>query len=390
MNIISFLFLVLIGTETTLIEKVSAFNLPFVSNEVTGSAVKLGKKSTAQDVVRYLEKKSKLLPFIESNNDGGDSSSSSKTIAIVTGGNAGIGGVTVATLVKETNIKKIVLCTRNIDAGNEYVRLNIPAAQDRDRVVVQQLDLADMESIKNASEEIIELMTGNDLKLRILVNNAGVMALPQKQLTKQGIELQVGVNHVGHHMFTRLLLPYMTNEVDSNDDNEKAFESRIVTVSSTAHSMGKDPINNYIIDSDINNNSYSPWGAYGDSKLANILFTKTLQDKLIMKASNNNNKSYGKIKSVCLHPGVIGTNLWQNLPQIVQSASGIFADKTVEQGAATNVFCSISKDVIPGGYYSDCKISSPNGIVHNKKIRDELWDATENVIKQNGYTLPEF
>jgi NAD(P)-dependent dehydrogenase (short-subunit alcohol dehydrogenase family) len=348
---------------------VSSFSLVLAagtrtSTRATGTALKaLGKKSTALDVLEYLNKNNKLASYINLE------SSSEQPVAIVTGGSSGIGIPSVETLALAN--MKVVLCARNLQAANDVVE-SLPSTL-RKNVRVQKLDLADMNSIKSAAEEIIE----KEGKIDVLLNNAGVMAPPKREATAQDLELQFGTNHVGHHMFTRLLLPTV---------NEGG---RIVTVASTAHSFGQLNFQNLNFDSDGSKEErgYSSWGAYGQSKLANILFAKGLSDEL--KAADVNSS----IKCVSLHPGVIGTNLWRYSPKWIKPfLNALVTDKNVEQGAATNVFCCLVEgDEFEGGeYLSDCTITEPktSGKDEAGSLRKKLWRATEKLIENNGFHLP--
>lgn len=317
----------------------------------------LTKRSSALEVLQTLNRQKSLAPYVS---EGGT--------AVVTGGNSGIGAVSVRTLALAG--MNVVLCARDVAAA-ETVRATIDDAAARARVRVQELDLADLSSVRSAAVEIAAAAGG---RVDLLLNNAGVMATPERRGTAQGFELQFGTNHVGHHMLTRLLLPYMNREC-----------GRVVTVASTAHSMGELDLE------DLNygaGRSYSPWGAYGQSKLANILFAKGLQDRL------TKGNGTGNIASVSLHPGVIATNLWQySVPRILRPLGRIFAPKTVEQGAATNVFCSLVDPAkIDGGdYFSDCAPETPTkeGQDLDRKLRNALWDETEKMIKNAGFELPD-
>jgi len=326
---------------------VSSLNLPFTRSSSATTMVKLGKKSTALEVLKELNRSDGLAPYAKGDLPG---------TAIVTGGNAGIGAITVSTLAVAG--MKVVLCTRNTDAGQAAIEKNVPE-YCRDRVTVQQLDLADMNSIQTACGQIL----AENESIDVIVNNAGVMSPPKRMETSQKLELQFGTNHVGHHMFTRLLLP----KVNTN--------GRIVTVASTAHGMGS-------ADGNWGTRAYSPWGAYGDSKLANIFFAKELKDRLVSEGRND-------IESVTLHPGVISTNLWKYFPSIAQKlVSALLANKTVEQGAATNVYCALANDVTGGGYYDSCQVAKPKTKAEDVSARKKLWDFTENLIATEGFELP--
>jgi retinol dehydrogenase 12 len=305
----------------------------------------LNKKSTALDVLTQLNQSNQLAPFVPS---GG--------VAVVTGGSSGIGAVSVKTLALSG--MKVILCARNLEAAQQTKLSLEPYCQEL--VDIQELDLADLTSVQTASKAIIDKYGHIDL----ILNNAGVMAIPKKQQTVQGIEMQFGTNHVGHHFLTRLLLPYLNSN------------GRVVTVASTAHTFATGPI------IDWEPEKYAPWGAYGASKLANILFAKKLQDIFIEQGRSD-------LTSVSLHPGVIGTSLWRFMPWFVQPLKGLFTDKTIDQGAATNLFCSISKDVTPGAYYSDCQVKEPTSTAQDETIRTQLWDYTERLIANKGFSMPE-
>lgn len=355
------------GPTSALLSVLSPLKKSFKMDDGTSN---LGKKSTALDVLNKLNKSSRLATYVT------DTSNGKKPLAIVTGGSSGIGIPSVEAL--SLSGMKVVLCARNVTAAKDVVKNEIPSSL-RSNIRIQELDLSDMNSIANAAKDIIENDCGGDCscEVDVILNNAGVMAPPKRVSTAQDLELQFGTNHVGHHMLTRLLLPYMRSD------------GRIVTVASTAHEFGKLEFDNLNYDEGkTNNNSrkYSSWGAYGQSKLANVLFAKGLDDKL--KASGS------KIKSVSLHPGVIGTNLWRYSPKFTRPfLNAIVADKNVQQGAATNVYSCLVEDAeFKGGeYLKDCAIAEPSsrGKDTSGELRSKLWDATEAIIVENGFELPK-
>jgi NAD(P)-dependent dehydrogenase (short-subunit alcohol dehydrogenase family) len=326
----------------------------------------LNKKSTALDVLKGLTKGQKLASYINL----GSSAGKQPAVAIVTGGSSGIGIPSVKTLAMAN--MKVVLCARNLEAAKKVVE-SLPSSS-RNNVRIQKLDLANMKSIQSAAEEILQ-KEGKAGGIHVLLNNAGVMA-PPKQGTAQDLELQFGTNHVGHHMFTRLLLPVI---------NEGG---RVVTVASSAHSFGELNFQNLNYETDgatKEKRKYSAWGAYGQSKLANILFAKGLSDELQIANSS--------IKSVSLHPGVIGTNLWRYLPKWTRPfLNALLTNKNVEQGAATSVYCCLvdGNEFEGGEYLSDCHIEEPKkfGKDESGTLRKKLWDATEKMIEENGFSLP--
>lgn len=193
------------------------------------------------------------------------------------------------------------------------------------------------------------------------------MALKQRETTEDGIEMQFGTNHVGHHFLTRLLLPQMNKN------------GRIVTVASTAHTMAKKPIKDFE-----SKENYSPWGAYGRSKLSNILFASQLQKELDQKHKRHN------IASVSLHPGVIYSPLWKHaLPSFLQPILvRLIANKSIEQGAATTVYCALARSVEAGAYYDDCHVSKPTDTALSAENQEELWKYTENLLSKKGFVVP--
>lgn len=157
---------------------------------------------------------------------------------------------------------------------------------DTTDVVVKKLDLNSLASIKAFAMDFL----ATESRLDFLVLNAGIMALPNKEYTEDGFERQIGVNHFGHFYLTQLLKEKLLTTPDT--------AGRVVVLSSSAHNMGK------IVPSDLHytkGRTYKAWEAYGQSKLANMLFAKGLADRLKGTPAT----------AVCIHPGVIHTNLWR-------------------------------------------------------------------------------
>jgi len=308
----------------------------------------LGPKSTGSDVLAKYRAKG-LPPYVER---GGT--------AVVTGGNSGLGLQSVAVLLKAGC--RVVLCSRDANAGR--AALASLEGVDTSRARVQQLDLADLNSIAAAHKEIAE----TERSISLLLNNAGVMACPQQQ-TKQGFELQIGTNHIGHFALTRLLLPFMEPD------------GRVVTVASIAHGMGEVDAS----DLDFVRRKYTKWGAYGQSKGANILFAKGLADELL--------KANSEIVSVSLHPGVIATPLWRHGNFLATwLISKVYCDKDEAQGASTQLYaCLAPAEALPAGaYLMDCALAMPNAACADEtgKARKALWEETERRIAAAGLALP--
>ncbi|XP_050478961.1 retinol dehydrogenase 13-like isoform X4 [Bombus huntii] len=199
-------------------------------------------------------------------------------VIIVTGANTGIGKEIARDLAKRE--AKVIMACRDMEKC-ENTRRDIVVESRNKYVYCRPCDLASQKSIRDFAEQFKK--EHKKRKLHILINNAGVMRCP-KMYTQEGIELQFGVNHIGHFLLTNLLL----------DTLKDSAPSRIVNVSSSAHKRGK------IKFDDLNNEkTYEPGEAYAQSKLANILFTKELANKL---------KGTG-VTVNAVHPGIVRTEI---------------------------------------------------------------------------------
>jgi NAD(P)-dependent dehydrogenase (short-subunit alcohol dehydrogenase family) len=246
--------------------------------------------------------------------------------AIVTGGSSGIGVETARVLAAAG--AEVTLAVRNTAAG-EQTAADITASTGNAAIHVGLLDLADQASVA----AFVADWSG---PLDRLVNNAGVMALPELQLTPEGWELQFATNHLGHFALALGL----------HDALAAAGDARIVSLSSRAH------LRSPVVFDDLNFTSrpYDPWLAYGQSKTANILFAVEATRRW----------SGDGITANAVHPGAIAaTNLSRYMdPQLLADlvASGSTRYKTIEQGAATSVLVATSPQLegIGGRYFEDC------------------------------------
>ncbi|MCF7925727.1 MAG: SDR family oxidoreductase, partial [Candidatus Izimaplasma sp.] len=205
-------------------------------------------------------------------------------VYIVTGGNSGIGYETVKALVKKD--ATVIMASRNkerADKAKESLLTDVPDA----KVIIMILDLANLKSIKAFSNTFLDTYD----RLDGLVNNAGVMFTPYKT-TDDGFEYQNGINHLGHFYLTNLLYGQL----------KETPRSRIVTVSSMAHKIGKMKWNNYLFEKP---KSYSKYKSYGRSKLSNLLFTFELDRRL--------KKNDIDIKVLAAHPGGAKTKLTKHV-----------------------------------------------------------------------------
>ena len=206
--------------------------------------------------------------------------------AIITGANTGIGLETAIDFAKRGS--RVILACRSVERGQAAVEKVKRRANSEDIVFVQ-LDLASLQSVRDFSTKILE----EEAHIDLLINNAGVM-IPPYTLTKDGFELQFGVNHLGHFLLTNLLLERI----------KESPSARIVNVSSSAHQRGK--IN---FDDLKSEHSYNAFGAYSQSKVANVLFTRQLAKRL----------EGTSVTTYSLHPGVISTELGRHVNEILVS-----------------------------------------------------------------------
>ena len=232
--------------------------------------------------------------------------------AVVTGATSGLGLATARALAAEG--ARVVLAVRDVDRGAAA------AAGMSGAVEVRRLDLADLESVR-------AFAAGWDGPLDVLVNNAGIMMVPAAE-TVDGFEMQFGTNHLGHFALTNLLLPQVTD--------------RVVTVASTMHRSGS------IVLDDLNwqRRPYSPERAYGQSKLANLLFTLELQRRLHAAGS--------PVRATAAHPGWSATNLQSRTGDPVRHAlmkvGNTVVATTPEEGSRPTLFAALAD--VPGGSYA--------------------------------------
>ncbi|XP_068729843.1 retinol dehydrogenase 13-like [Montipora capricornis] len=276
-----------------------------------------------------------------------------KTV-IVTGANTGIGRETALDLAGRG--ARVILACRNVPKAQE-VADEILKKTGNSKVLVKELDLASLKSVRNFARDINE----TEERLDILINNAGIMRCPYWK-TEDGFEMQLGVNHLGHFLLTNLLLDLL----------QRSQPSRIINVSSLAHTRGK-----IRFDDLQSEKEYNPGQAYAQSKLANVLFTRELSKKLedtdVIVAS--------------LHPGAVKTELGRHL-SIAKSflASMIFAPllwlifKTSWQGAQTSIHCAVSNDVESGLYYSDCKAKEVAEQGKDDAVAKKLWEVSADLV----------
>jgi NAD(P)-dependent dehydrogenase (short-subunit alcohol dehydrogenase family) len=281
--------------------------------------------------------------------------------AVVTGANSGLGLVTARELARAG--ASVVMACRNLEKGHaavDEVRAAAPDAQ----VQLDELDLASLASVRAFADRFKAPHDGLDL----LINNAGVMGSPRRR-TADGFELQFGTNHLGHFALTSALLETMEGREDA----------RVVTLSSTAHKMGRINFDNLNGD-----RHYFRWNAYGQSKLANLLFALELDRRLRAVGST--------VKSLAAHPGYAATNLQRSGPpmfdRLVMVASNALIAQSDEMGALPILYAATQPGLEGGTYIGPDgfqeqrghpKIVKPSARAGDPDTARRLWEVSERM-----------
>ena len=256
-----------------------------------------------------------------------------------------------------------MLACRNTQKGEAALR-DCQAAAPEAELELQPLDLASLDSVREFAERFRSGHEGLDL----LINNAGVMATPRRS-TADGFELQFGTNHLGHFALTGLLI----GEMEGRDD------ARVVTLSSGAHRIGRIAFDNLAGD-----RHYFRWRAYGQSKLANLLFALELDRRLRAAGST--------VKSLSAHPGYAATNLQSAGPPALDAAvmklgNALIAQNdemgalptlyaATEPGLESGTFCG------PDGFLEQRghpKPVAPNSAARDEQVARRLWEVSEEM-----------
>lgn len=285
-------------------------------------------------------------------------------LVIVTGANSGIGLEAARQLAAHG--ASVTLAVRDTAKG-EQARQRIAAQAPEARLEVARLDLADLASVRGFAAD---WSAGHPEGLDVLVNNAGVMAIPRRQ-TADGFEMQLGTNHLGHFALTGLLLPALVARP----------RSRVVTVSSGAHRLGR-----MDFDDLMGTRRYNAWRAYGQSKLANLLFTSELQRRLDLDGLT--------VRAMAAHPGYAATNLqgvgpamsgrtWLAAP--MDLANRVLA-QSAEMGALPTLFAATAPG-LPGNAYI-----GPDGFMEQRghpRIVDRSGAAKDAAAARRLWTVSE-
>jgi NAD(P)-dependent dehydrogenase (short-subunit alcohol dehydrogenase family) len=288
-------------------------------------------------------------------------------VAVVTGANTGIGFGAAAVLADKG--AHVVLAVRNLDKGKEAAG-RITAQSPNADVALQELDLTSLDSVRAAAEQL----SAAHPRIDLLINNAGVMYTP-KGTTKDGFELQFGTNHLGHFALTGLLLDRLLS----------VEGSRVVTISSIGHRI----MAGIHFDDLQWERGYNRVAAYGQAKLANLLFTYELQRRLAAKPAPT--------IAVAAHPGGSNTELIRNSPAWVRVPANLLAPllfQSAEMGALPTLRAATDPAVKGGEYYGPDgfgeqrgypKLVSSSAQSHDAELQRRLWAVSEQL---TGVTYP--
>jgi protochlorophyllide reductase len=273
-------------------------------------------------------------------------------LALITGANSGLGLETARALVAKG--AGVILACRSLARAEQARQQLLPGAGGA--IDLLELDLADLASVREAARQLQDRYG----RLDLLINNAGVMGLP-RSLTRDGFERQFGINHLGHFALTQAVLPLLRGQPDA----------RVVTVTSGAQYFGR-----ISFDDLQGERRYDRWQAYGQSKLANVMFALELQERLDAEAAG--------VTSLAAHPGVARTNLQ---PASV-AASGSWAEalayrlmaplfQSAAQGALPQLHAATAVGARPAGHYGPDQLGGMRGFPTEVRVAPAALDAEQ-------------
>jgi NAD(P)-dependent dehydrogenase (short-subunit alcohol dehydrogenase family) len=288
-----------------------------------------GYASTAEEVTRGLDLRGKTY--------------------LLTGCNSGLGFETLRVLASRG--ARLIATARSLDKAREA------CARAGGDTRPLACDLAEPASVRACAASL----SRDGAPLDAIICNAGIMALPQ--LTQvYGYEKQFFTNHIGHFLLVVTLLPVL------------APEGRVVVVSSDAHRRA--PKGGVQLDNLSGERGYRPWTAYGQSKLANLLFARELARRLPQPRQSAN----------ALHPGVIATNLARDTPLAMQLGLAVLSPlalKSIPQGAATQCYVTTNPGLVANGeWFSHCNIARSSRLGNDPELARRLWDASERIVQK--------
>lgn len=280
-----------------------------------------------------------------------DSSSLRGRNVFITGANTGIGRVTARALAQRG--AKVFVASKSKERTQALID-EVNAIPGAEPIVWFALDLGDLASVRRCAAEFL----ARDVPLHILINNAGLAGT--RGQTKDGFELAFGVNHLGHFLLTQLLLERVV----------QSAPARIVTVSSRAHARCKaiqwDGLRQHTA-------TTTAIAEYGQSKLANLLFSTELSRRL---------QGTG-VTTYSLHPGVVATEVWRHVPWFLRPLLKLAGMITAEEGALTTLHCATAPALSSesGLYYDKCKPRTPSALGQDATLAKTLWERSEAFVQ---------
>jgi len=280
-----------------------------------------------------------------------DQDMSGKTV-LITGATAGIGKETALELAKR-NARVLLACRNVVNAAK--VAEEIKSCTGNPYVIVMSLDLSSFESVRKCAKDVL----ASEEKLHVLINNAGVTGIP-RNLTSDGCEQIMQTNHFGHFLLTLLLLDLL----------KRSTPSRIINISSSGHASA-----NLDLDDLSNQRGLSPLDVYLNSKLANILFTRELAERL--------RGTHVTVNS--LHPGCVKTTIMDTTePPILWIAKcmSFLIGRTPKEGAQTTIQLAVDPrlEKTTGKYFMDCKEAKVSKAAENKATAKRLFELSERTV----------
>ncbi len=281
--------------------------------------------------------------------------------AIVTGANIGLGYQTARELARAG--AQVVLACRSLERGNVAAG-KIKAEQPGAQVFVAQLDLSSLDSVRGFAEDVLSAGEAVDL----LVNNAGIMGLTQRQTSVDGLEMQLATNYLGHFALTGWLLPVLL----------RAAAPRVISVSSNAHKRGQIRFDDLQMEQ-----GYGAMKSYSQSKLANLVFARELERQSEQHGS--------RLVSIAAHPGLSTTSIGRDLPAPAKLITGLafqILGHSDAEGALPQLYAATEPEAQPGGYYGPdgfqefkgapaaAKVAAP---AQNPTIGPRLWSISEEL-----------
>ena len=272
-----------------------------------------------------------------------------KTV-LITGVNSGLGEESARVLAKRG--ARIVGAARDLKKATQAVQ-----SLGADAVPVA-CELSEPASVRAA----VETLKAQGLTFDVLLCNAGIMALPKRELL-HGQELQFLTNHIGHFILVTGLLDQLSSK------------GRVVMLSSSAHQMA--PKGGIQFDDLSFEKNYKPWTAYGQSKLANLLFARSLAKRFAGTEKTAN----------AVHPGVIATNLGRHMGVIASIGfpiAGALALKSVGEGSATQCYVATHPSLakVSGEYFADCNVAKSTAYGKDDGLAERLWTLTEEILRK--------